>query len=58
MPDYEIRYYHADDSLAVVQMTVQPSEHHAREHARENQRDHARFELRAAVGDHSPRQRR
>jgi hypothetical protein len=46
MPDYEIRYYRADGSLALVQITVQQSERHAREYAQRNQQNHARFELR------------
>ena len=46
MPDYEIRYFRADGSLALVQMTVQPSESHARDHANAHQLDHARVEVR------------
>lgn len=45
MPDYEVRYFHADGTLAVIHITVQPSERHAREYALRNQRDHARFDL-------------
>jgi hypothetical protein len=54
MPDYEIRYYHADGNLAVVQMTVQQSETLAREHALHHQREHARFDVRL----HGSRQQR
>ncbi len=50
MPDYEIRYFHADGSLALIQITVQPSERHAHEHARHHQGDHARFDMRALHG--------
>ncbi len=46
MPDYEIRYYRADGSLALVHITIQPSERHAREYAQRNLSDHTRFELR------------
>ena len=50
MPDFEIRYYRADGSLALIQITVQPSERHAREHAQRNQGDHARFDMRMLHG--------
>ena len=50
MPDYEIRYFHANGSLALIQVTVQPSERHAREHAQRHQGDHARFDLRSLHG--------
>lgn len=46
MPDFEIRYFRADGTLALVHITVQPSEGHAREYAQRQQSDHARFELR------------
>ncbi len=46
MPDFEIRYYRPDGSLALVQITIQPSEQHAREYAQRHQGEHARFELR------------
>jgi hypothetical protein len=52
MPDYEIRYFRADDSLGLVLMSCHNSEAEAREHARLHQQEHARFELRA--GDGSP----
>ena len=47
MPDYEIRYYRSDGTLAVVHVTVQPSEEHAHEYAQRNLGDHAHFELAA-----------
>jgi hypothetical protein len=50
MPDYEIRYYRADGTLALIQITVQPSERHAREHAQRHQGDHAHFDLRTLRG--------
>jgi hypothetical protein len=56
MPDYEVRYFHADGTLAIVHMVSHASEDDAHEHARRNQKDHARFELRA--GDGSPLARR
>jgi hypothetical protein len=56
MPDYEVRYFHADGTLAIVHMVAHASEDEAHEHARRNQKDHARFEIRA--GDGSPLARR
>ena len=50
MPDFEIRYFHADGSLALVRMSWHESEAEAREHARNHQQEHARFELRAPDG--------
>jgi hypothetical protein len=50
MPDYEIRYYRADGTLALIQITVQPNERHAHEHALRHQGDHARFDLRSLHG--------
>jgi hypothetical protein len=47
MPDYEIRYFRADGTLALVQITVQSNERQAHDYAIRNQADHARFELRA-----------
>jgi hypothetical protein len=55
MPDYEIRYFRADDSLVLILMCCHNSEAEAREHARLNQKDHARFELRAGDGSSLPR---
>ena len=49
MPDFEIRYYHADGKLALVHMCIQMSLEDAQEFARVNQKDFARFEVR--VGD-------
>jgi hypothetical protein len=50
MPDFEIRYYHADGKLAVVHMCIHKTIESAKEFARINLKDHARFELRAGDG--------
>lgn len=50
MPDYEIRYFHADGRLAMVHVSSHDSEKEAVEHARRNQKDHARFEVRSGNG--------
>jgi hypothetical protein len=50
MPDYEIRYFHAEGSLALVRMCHHDSEEEAREDARLHQQDYASFELRAGDG--------
>ncbi len=50
MPDYEIRYFRANGSLALIQITVQPNERYAREAALRHQGEHARFDLRALHG--------
>ena len=50
MPDYEIRYYRADGTLALVQITVQPNERHAHETAMRHQGEHARFDMRMLHG--------
>jgi hypothetical protein len=55
MPDFEIRYFRADGSLALVHMTYHDSESEARDHAHRHQQDHARFEIRATDG--APQQR-
>jgi hypothetical protein len=54
MPDYEIRYFLADGSLALVHISSHASENEAREHARVHQQDFVRFEIRG--GDGSPLQ--
>ena len=46
MPDYEIRYFHADGALAVIRMTSQTTQANAEAHARHHQQHHARFEVR------------
>jgi len=45
MTDYEIRYYHADGSLALIRMSNHVSDDQAANHAREKQGDFARFEV-------------
>jgi hypothetical protein len=46
MPDFEIRYFHPDGSLAVVHVTSHGSHAEAVEHARRNQHPHDKFEVR------------
>ena len=46
MPDYEIRLFHADGTLAVVHVSHHPSDDEAHSHARRVKSDHARYELR------------
>jgi hypothetical protein len=43
MPDFEIRYFHADGSLAVVHVTTHTFKTDAEAYAKLNQRDYARF---------------
>jgi hypothetical protein len=45
MPDFEIRYYHADGKLALVHMCSHNTLAEAREFAEQNIGEHARFEL-------------
>lgn len=46
IPDYEIRLFHADGSLAVVHVSSHDNEDDAASHARILLGDHARFEVR------------
>jgi hypothetical protein len=46
MPDYEIRFFHADGALAVVHMSHHHSDEEALSHARRLIGDHARYEIR------------
>jgi hypothetical protein len=46
VPDFEIRYFHADGSLAVIRVTSHGTREEAETHARLHQQGHARFELR------------
>lgn len=57
MPDFEIRYFHADGKLALVHVTAHPSIEDARAHAQANLGEHARFELRDGAGRESVRAR-
>jgi hypothetical protein len=45
MTDFEIRYFRADGSLALVHITAQASTTDAEEQARLNQEDFAHFEV-------------
>ena len=45
MPDFEIRYFHADGSLAVVHVTSHDFLSQAEEYARGHQGGYARFEV-------------
>ncbi len=46
MTDFEIRYFHADGTLAFVYITAQPTALEAEEKARLNQDGFAHFEVR------------
>ncbi|HVU21686.1 MAG TPA: hypothetical protein VHE09_13225 [Rhizomicrobium sp.] len=46
MPDFEIRYFYADGTLAFVHITAQASSTDAEEQAKSNQETFARFEVR------------
>ncbi|MGH6872738.1 MAG: hypothetical protein ACREHE_14650 [Rhizomicrobium sp.] len=50
MPDFEIRYFHADGSLALVHVTAAPTDEDALKHARLHQQHYNRFEVRRADG--------
>ena len=50
MPDYEIRFYHADGKLALVHMSSHESEDDARQHAQILLNEYAHFEIRDAGG--------
>jgi len=45
MPDYEIRFYHADGKLAFIHMCARANIEEAREFAQQNIGDHARFDV-------------
>jgi len=46
MPDFEIRYFGADGSLALVQLTTRDSADEVERHARGSLGPHQRFEIR------------
>ncbi|HWA92101.1 MAG TPA: hypothetical protein VG889_18830 [Rhizomicrobium sp.] len=46
MADFEIRYFHADGSLAVVHVTSHATLAEAQAHARRHRHPHDRFEIR------------
>lgn len=52
MPDFEIRYFDADGSLALVHISHHATPEEAAEYAQRNLGSHARFEIRK--GDGSP----
>ena len=45
MPDYEIRLFHADGTLAIVHVSTHTSDEEAFSQARRLKGDYARFEL-------------
>jgi hypothetical protein len=47
MPDYEIRFFHADGTLSVVHVSHHHSDEEALSHARGLIGDHARYEVRS-----------
>ena len=46
MPDFEIRYFHIDGSLAIVHITSLETAAEAKEHAKHHQQDYSHFEVR------------
>jgi len=50
MADFEIRYFNADGTLALVHVTSHASRTEAVEHAARHQHPHDRFEVREANG--------
>jgi hypothetical protein len=54
MPDFEIRYFHADGKLAVIVITTQPNEAVALQQAAKNLGTHTRFEVHLAGAGHAP----
>ncbi len=52
MPDFEIRYFNADGSLALIRLSTHASANEAHDHAQLHLQDFAHFEVRA--GDGSP----
>ena len=49
MPDYEIRLFHPDGTLAVVHMSHHDSDEEALSHAHRLKGDHARYEIRCGT---------
>jgi hypothetical protein len=54
MPDFEIRYFDADGSLAVIHVTSHDTMEEAELHARRNQKDHIRFAVQRVGREPSP----
>lgn len=50
MPDFEIRYFRTDGTLAIVHVTSHETIEEAELHARHHADDHARFEVREVKG--------
>ena len=50
MPDFEIRYFNADGSLAIVHVTSHDTMEEAELHAKRNQKDYAHFEVQRVGG--------
>jgi hypothetical protein len=46
MPDFEIRYFHDDGTLAIVHITSLATTIEAEGHAKQHQFDYAKFEVR------------
>jgi hypothetical protein len=57
MPDYEIRFFHADGALAVVHISTHETDDDAHAHARRIQAEHARYELRRGSSESSTAKR-
>jgi hypothetical protein len=45
VPDFEIRYFNADGSLALVHVTSHASRDEAAQHAEQHRHPHDRFEI-------------
>jgi hypothetical protein len=54
VPDFEIRYFNADGSLALVHVTSHASHAEAVEHAARHQHPHDRFEVHEVRGSAPP----
>jgi hypothetical protein len=50
VPDFEIRYFHFDGTLALVHVTSHETHSEAETHARLNQHPHDRFEVQEVKG--------
>jgi hypothetical protein len=50
VPDFEIRYFRTDGTLAIVHVTSHETIEEAELHAQRHQKEHARFELHEVKG--------
>ena len=50
MPDFEIRYFHAYGSLAIVHVTAAPTRAEAEQNAKSNQENYSHFEVHEMKG--------